>query len=65
MTIFALSTGTSKSGIAIIRISKRTKNILLKITKKKYQIQSPLISEIRDFETNEIIDKGLIMVPWT
>ena len=63
MTIFALSTGTSKSGIAVIRISgKETKNVLLKISKKK--IPKPRVatlSEIRDFETNEIIDKGLII----
>ena len=47
MTIFALSTGTSKSGIAIIRISgKETKNILLKITKKK--IPKPRVATLSE-----------------
>ena len=63
MTIFALSTGSSRSGIAVIRISgKETKNILLKISKK--EIPKPRVatlSKIYDFETNEIIDKGLII----
>ena len=63
MTIFALSTGTSKSGIAVIRISgKETKNILLKISKIKIpEPRVATLSKIYDFETNEIIDKGLII----
>ena len=40
MTIFALSTGSVKSGIAIIRISgPNTKKVLGKITKINYQTQ--------------------------
>ena len=63
MTIFALSTGTAKSGIAVIRISgKETKNILLKISKIKIpEPRVATLSKIYDFETNEIIDKGLII----
>ena len=63
MTIFALSTGTSKSGIAVIRISgKETKNILSKISKIKIpEPRVATLSKIYDYETNEIIDKGLII----
>ena len=63
MTIFALSTGSSKSGIAVIRISgKGTKNILSKISKKKFlEPRIATLTNIYDFETTEIIDKGLII----
>ena len=63
MTIFALSTGNSKSGIAIIRITgDETKNILSKIYKKKsLEPRVATLATICDFETNEIIDKGLII----
>ena len=63
MTIFALSTGNSKSGIAVIRITgEGTKNILSKIYKKKLpEPRIATLAKIRDFETNEIIDQGLII----
>ena len=63
MTIFALSTGNSKSGIAVIRISgEETKNILTKIYKKKLpEPRIATLAKICDFETNEIIDQGLII----
>lgn len=63
MTIFALSTGNSKSGIAVIRITgEETKNILSKIYKKKLpEPRIATLAKIYDFETNEIIDQGLII----
>ena len=63
MTIFALSTGNSKSGIAVIRITgEETKNILSKIYKKKLpEPRIATLAKICDFETNEIIDQGLII----
>ena len=63
MTIFALSTGNSKSGIAVIRITgEETKNILSKIYKKKLpKPRIATLAKICDFETNEIIDQGLII----
>ena len=63
ITIFALSTGNSKSGIAVIRITgEETKNILSKIYKKKLpEPRIATLAKIYDFETNEIIDQGLII----
>ena len=63
MTIFALSTGNSKSGIAVIRISgEETKNILSKIYKKRLpEPRIATLAKISDFENNEIIDQGLII----
>jgi tRNA modification GTPase len=64
MTIFALSTGSSKSGIAVIRISgKDTEIILSKITSKNFfKPRRATLCEIRDPDSNEIIDKGLILL---
>ena len=63
MTIFALSTGNVKSGIAIIRISGNdTRDVLKKLTQKN--LPSPRIASISnfyDFENNELIDKGLLL----
>ena len=63
MTIFALSTGNSKSGIAVIRITgEETKNILSKIYKKRLpEPRIATLAKICDFENNEIIDQGLII----
>ena len=63
MTIFALSTGNTKSGIAVIRITgEETKKILSKIYKKKLpEPRIATLAKIYDFETNEIIDEGLII----
>ena len=63
MTIFALSTGNVKSGIAIIRISGNdTRDVLKKLTQKN--LPSPRIASISNFydvENNELIDKGLLL----
>ncbi|WP_440931624.1 tRNA uridine-5-carboxymethylaminomethyl(34) synthesis GTPase MnmE [Candidatus Pelagibacter sp.] len=63
MTIYALSTGANKSGIAIIRISgHNTKNVVAKIASVKNP--KPRIStlcELRDPDDNKIIDKGLMI----
>ncbi|WP_440930843.1 tRNA uridine-5-carboxymethylaminomethyl(34) synthesis GTPase MnmE [Candidatus Pelagibacter sp.] len=63
MTIFALSTGNVKSGIAIIRISGNyTREVLNKLTKKN--VPSPRIASISKFynvENNELIDKGIVL----
>ena len=63
MTIFALSTGSVKSGIAIIRISgPNTKKILSKIT--KIELPKPRKANLCNFynhENNELIDQGMLI----
>jgi len=63
MTIFALSTGNVKSGIAIIRISgNNTRDVLKKLTKKNPP--NPRIASISNFynvENNELIDRGILL----
>ena len=63
MTIFALSTGNVKSGIAIIRISGNdTRDVLKKLTQKN--LPNPRIASISNFydvENNELIDKGILL----
>ena len=63
MTIFALSTGSVKSGIAIIRISGlNTKKILSKIT--KIDLPKPRkvnLCDIYNHENDELIDKGILI----
>ena len=63
MTIFALSTGSNKSGIAIIRISgPNTKKILSKIT--KIDLPNPReanLCNIYNHENNELIDQGMLI----
>ncbi|REK48785.1 MAG: tRNA uridine-5-carboxymethylaminomethyl(34) synthesis GTPase MnmE [Proteobacteria bacterium] len=63
MTIFALSTGSVKSGIAIIRISGlNTKKILSKIT--KIDLPNPReanLCNIYNHENNELIDQGMLI----
>ena len=63
MTIFALSTGSVKSGIAIIRISgSNTKEILSKIT--KINLPNPRkasLCNIYNHENDELIDQGMLI----
>ena len=63
MTIFALSTGSVKSGIAIIRISGlNTKKILSKIT--KIDLPNPRkasLCNIYNHENDELIDQGMLI----
>ena len=63
MTIFALSTGSVKSGIAIIRISgKDTKEVLSKITKIKLpNPRKTTLCNIYNHENNELIDQGILI----
>ena len=62
MTIFALSTGSVKSGIAIIRISgPDTKKVLTKITKISLPIpRKASLCKIYNHENEELIDQGMI-----
>ena len=63
MSIFALSTGSVKSGIAIIRISgTETKNILSKIIKIKLpNPRKAKLCNIYNHENNELIDQGMLL----
>jgi tRNA modification GTPase len=63
MTIYALSTGTGMSGLAVIRISgKETINILKILTNKK--LPEPRIATLRkinNINSSELIDEGIII----
>ena len=63
MTIYALSTGPGKSGIAIIRVSGgETKNVIKSLTKK--ELPEPKVATLRKINyinTSELIDEGLVL----
>ena len=63
MTIFALSSGPSVSGVAVIRVSgPETKKVLEKLTGK--EIPTPRMASLRKINkinTNELIDEGIII----
>jgi len=63
MTIYALSSGSGQSGIAVIRISgAETKNIIKKLTKSN--VPKPRVAtlkKINKINTNELIDEGIII----
>jgi len=63
MTIYALSTGTGISGIAIIRVSGRdTKEVIKKLTNSA--LPKPRQATKRKFNkinTNEVIDEGILL----
>ena len=63
MTIFALSTGSGVSGIAVIRVSgKKTSEVIQKITKSK--LPTPRVATLKKFSKNggkEVIDEGVII----
>ena len=63
MTIFALSSGSGMSGIAVIRISgKETKLVIKTIT--GMDIPTPKMATLRkmnDINTSELIDEGIIL----
>ena len=63
MTIFALSTGSNKSGIAIIRISgPDTKKALSKITKIKLpNPREAKLCKIYNPENDELLDQGMLL----
>ena len=63
MTIYALSTGQGISGIAVIRISgKKTEDVIKKITGET--LPNPRVATRRKFnyvDTNELIDEGVLL----
>ncbi len=63
MTIYALSSGSGLSGIAVIRVSgPKTKKVLKNMT--FLPIPSPKVASIRKFinpETKELIDQGILL----
>ena len=63
MTIYALSTGSGVSGVAIIRISgPESSKVLKKITNK--EIPKPRIATLRkiyNIKTSELIDEGIVL----
>jgi len=63
MTIYALSTGSGISGIAVIRVSgKNTVEVIKKITKAK--LPSPRVATFTKFSKNgskELIDEGVVI----
>ena len=63
MTIYALSTGSNKSGIAIIRVSGiESKKVLLEISSiKNLSPRKAIICKLVNPATNELIDNGLII----
>ena len=63
MTIFALSTGSNKSGIAIIRISgPDTKIALSKLTKIKLpNPKEAKLCKIYNPENDELLDQGMLL----
>ena len=63
MTIYALSTGSGISGVAIIRISgPDTKEVINKLTNSS--LPEPRLATIKKFnkiKTNELIDEGILL----
>ena len=63
MTIFALSSGSGISGLAVIRISgKETKEVIKKLTNSS--LPKPRIASLRKFSkinNNELIDEGILL----
>jgi tRNA modification GTPase len=63
MTIYALSSGSGTSGIAIIRVSgKETTEVIKKLTKSK--LPPPRMATLKNFNKNggkELIDEGVII----
>jgi tRNA modification GTPase len=63
MTIFALSTGPGISGMAVIRISGKETEKVIKILTKK-ELPSPRLATLRKINknnTSELIDEGIIL----
>ena len=63
MTIYALSTGPGISGVAVIRVSgKETEAVIKKLTRKDLPV--PRIATLRkmnNINTSELIDEGIIL----
>ena len=63
MTIYALSSGSGISGVAVIRISgPDTKKVIEKLTNSKnFRPRTATIKKINKIKTNELIDEGIII----
>jgi len=63
MTIYALSSGSSTSGIAVIRVSgKNASEVVKKITSRK--LPAPRVATLRKFNKNgekKLIDEGVVL----
>jgi len=63
MTIYALSSGSGVSGVAVIRVSgKNTTKVVIKLTGSK--LPSPRVATLKKFNKNggkELIDEGVII----
>ncbi len=63
MTIYALSTGSGVSGIAVIRVSgKKTKKVIELLTNKELpQPRVATLRKINNINTSELIDESIIL----
>ena len=63
MTIYALSSGSGISGVAVVRVSgKETAEVVKKLTGE--ELPSPRVATLKKFnkiDTNELIDEGVII----
>ena len=63
-TIYALSSGHGKCGVAVIRVSgKETRNVVLSLTGKKFlpQARKTFVSQLRHPATNIPLDRALVV----
>ena len=63
MTIYALSSGSGISGLAVIRVSgPETKKVIKVLTKGSLPMPSiATLKKINKINTNELIDEGIII----
>ena len=63
MTIYALSSGSGISGIAVIRISgQETREIITKMTSGSFpKAKQATLKKISKIESKEVIDQGIVI----
>ena len=63
MTIYALSSGSGISGIAVIRISgPETREIITKMTSGSFpKAKQATLKKINKIDTKEVIDQGIVI----
>jgi len=63
MSIFALSSGSSISGVAVIRVSgKEASSVIKLLTKRDLPIpRMATLRKINNINTSELIDEGIIL----
>ena len=63
MTIFALSSGSGVSGIAVIRVSgAETKIVIEKLTKEEIPVpRMASLRKVNKINTNELIDESIVI----